>query len=150
MSRIKINERECLYSILNIDPKSSSDIIKKAYKKQALLWHPDRNIDNIEQATVKFKQINLAYQVLSDKNERAWYDSNRDKILNKANNNNNTFDVRSYISPYAYTNFEDNKADNFYSIYKECFEKICEVEGLSIKKTPNFGDSKLSYIELKN
>jgi DnaJ family protein B protein 4 len=45
------------YSILGIDKTASDEDIKKAYRKQALKWHPDRNIQNKEQATTKFKEI---------------------------------------------------------------------------------------------
>ncbi len=45
------------YSMLGVDKNASEDDIKKAYKKQALKWHPDRNLNNKEQATAKFKEI---------------------------------------------------------------------------------------------
>ena len=45
------------YSILGIEKGASDEEIKKAYRKQALKWHPDRNIQNKEQATTKFKEI---------------------------------------------------------------------------------------------
>ena len=75
------NRRECLYSILDIKQSANSDEIKVAYKKQARKWHPDKNIDNAEEATKRFKEINEAYEILSDKHERAWYDAHRDAIL---------------------------------------------------------------------
>lgn len=55
--------------------------IKKAYRKKALELHPDRNLGDIEEATRKFAEIQAAYEVLSDPQERAWYDSHRDAIL---------------------------------------------------------------------
>lgn len=53
------------YIILEISEGSSIEDIKKARNKLALKWHPDRNRDNIEQATEKMKQINHAYEILS-------------------------------------------------------------------------------------
>ena len=45
------------YQILGIEKGASDEDIKKAYRKQALKWHPDRNIKNKDQATQKFKEI---------------------------------------------------------------------------------------------
>ncbi|MEK7550612.1 MAG: DnaJ C-terminal domain-containing protein [Patescibacteria group bacterium] len=62
------------YDILGVGKTASSDEIKKAYRKQALEWHPDRHKDEKEVAEKKFKEINEAYQVLSDPNKRSSYD----------------------------------------------------------------------------
>jgi curved DNA-binding protein len=61
------------YKTLNVDRKASSDEIKKAYRKLALEFHPDRNPGS-HTAEEKFKEINEAYQVLSDAEKRARYD----------------------------------------------------------------------------
>lgn len=62
------------YDILGVTKSASSDELKKAYRKQALEWHPDRHKDDKEAAERRFKEINEAYQVLSDTNKRAAYD----------------------------------------------------------------------------
>lgn len=62
------------YEVLGVSRTASIDDIKNSYKKLAFEYHPDRNPDN-EEAENKFKEINEAYQVLSDENKRAQYDS---------------------------------------------------------------------------
>ncbi len=61
------------YEVLEVDRNASFEEIKKAYRKLALKYHPDRNPGNKE-AEEKFKLINEAYQVLSDEEKRALYD----------------------------------------------------------------------------
>ena len=61
------------YNILGVDKSSSTDDVKKAYRKMAMKYHPDRNPDNVE-AEEKFKDISEAYSVLSDDTKKANYD----------------------------------------------------------------------------
>ncbi len=61
------------YKILGVDRKASEDEIKRAYRKLALKHHPDRNPGD-KKAEEKFKEINEAYQVLSDPTKRSRYD----------------------------------------------------------------------------
>src|SRR3972149_10409835 len=60
------------YDILSVSKSSSLDEIKKAYRKLALEWHPDRN--KAAGANEKFKEINEAYAVLSDPKKKETYD----------------------------------------------------------------------------
>jgi molecular chaperone DnaJ len=62
------------YEVLEIERNAGHDEIKRSYKRLAFEYHPDRNPGNI-QAEEKFKEINEAYQVLSDPDKRARYDS---------------------------------------------------------------------------
>ncbi len=65
---------EDYYKILGLEKTASSDEIKKAYRKLALKYHPDKNPDNKE-AEEQFKKISEAYAVLSDAEKRKQYDS---------------------------------------------------------------------------
>ena len=60
------------YDVLDIDRSASEEDIKKAFRKLAFQYHPDRNSD--AQAETRFKEINEAYEVLSDPEKRANYD----------------------------------------------------------------------------
>lgn len=61
-------EKECYYDILQICKTADAQEIKKAYRKQSLLWHPDKNVQRKEEAEERFKLISEAFQVLSDGN----------------------------------------------------------------------------------
>ncbi len=62
------------YDILGVSKGASAEEIKKAYRKQALEWHPDKHKDNKEAAEKRFKEINESYQILSDSQKRQAYD----------------------------------------------------------------------------
>src|SRR5512143_613752 len=61
------------YRILGLERSANADEIRKAYRKLAMKYHPDRNPGD-KQSEDKFKDINEAYQVLSDTQKRARYD----------------------------------------------------------------------------
>jgi len=62
------------YQILGISRDASVEDIKKAFRRLAFRYHPDHNPDNSEEAEEKFKQINEAYEVLGDEQNRWQYD----------------------------------------------------------------------------
>lgn len=60
------------YEILGVSRGATDDEVKKAYRRMAFRYHPDRNRDGVAEG--KFKEINEAYQILSDSQKRATYD----------------------------------------------------------------------------
>lgn len=62
------------YKVLGVERDAPVQAIKKAYRKAAVKWHPDKNPDNKEQAEENFKSIAEAYEVLSDEKKRSTYD----------------------------------------------------------------------------
>ena len=67
-------EKNNYYDTLGVEKTATEAEIKKAYRKKALKYHPDRNPDNKEESEKKFKEVSRAYSVLSDKSKKQQYD----------------------------------------------------------------------------
>lgn len=67
------NKRD-YYEVLGVDKNATDEELKKAYRKLAKKYHPDANPDNRKEAEAKFKELNEAYETLSDKQKRQMYD----------------------------------------------------------------------------
>ena len=66
--------KQCYYEILGVSRDASDADLKKAFRRQAMKYHPDRNTGDSEEAEAKFKDAKEAHDVLSDANKRAAYD----------------------------------------------------------------------------
>jgi molecular chaperone DnaJ len=66
--------KEDFYKVLEVDRNASDAEIKKSYRRLAMKYHPDRNKDDPKSAEERFKQINEAYDILSDPKKRSAYD----------------------------------------------------------------------------
>ena len=62
------------YEVLGVSRNASAQELKKAFKKLAMKYHPDRNPDD-SQAAEKFKELSEAYEILSDDQKRQTYDN---------------------------------------------------------------------------
>jgi molecular chaperone DnaJ len=68
-----MSSKRCYYEVLGVSREASNDDLRKAYRREALKHHPDRNQGD-SAAEAKFKEVNEAYQVLSDDDKRRIYD----------------------------------------------------------------------------
>ncbi|KAJ1915882.1 hypothetical protein IWQ60_008295 [Tieghemiomyces parasiticus] len=136
-SQTKPMAKTCYYELLGVSADATSDELKKAYRQQALRWHPDKNYHQVEKATEVFAEIRSAYEVLSDPHERAWYDDHKDAILRGANfdptnpeamSSGLTSDVlMKYFSTSVYRGFTD-AFDGFFVVYGKVFRAVAEEE----------------------
>ncbi|XP_076927183.1 uncharacterized protein LOC143590646 [Bidens hawaiensis] len=96
------------YNILKVNRNASDEDLKKAYRRLAMIWHPDKNL-NKSDAEAKFKQISEAYDVLSDPKKRQIYDL----YGHQFNNNNNDNDNAKTNYGFNPRNAEDIRAELF-------------------------------------
>lgn len=115
------------YDILGVTKNTTIDEIRTAYRKQALQWHPDRNKST--EATEKFKQINKAYEVLSDPKKKELYDQYGEAAFSRGGAGGaqgNSYGQGPFT--YTYTNFggEDSPFEGFegFSDPFEIFEQF--------------------------
>ncbi|KAI0875350.1 DnaJ domain-containing protein [Hypoxylon argillaceum] len=150
------------YQLLGVDRTATDDEIKKAYRKKALELHPDRNFGDVDNATRKFAEVQAAYEVLSDAQERAWYDSHSDAILrgddpadfDAAPEYHNvrlttTDDIYTLMGRFNKSVPRDDSPTSFFTILRETFDRLAEGEyaaadwegGLPPTEYPSFGES---------
>ena len=107
------------YETLGVSKTSTQEEIRKAYKKLAVKWHPDKNPEDRDKATEQFRLIAEAYEVLSDEEKRKKYDLygfDGPKISSSAGfkyqDANDLF--KAFFSRY---NFDSNNDTSFFSNY---------------------------------
>lgn len=148
------------YELLGIEESAGSDEIKKAFRKLALLHHPDKNKDDVEGATKRFAAIQQAYEVLSDDQERAWYDSHKASLTPEPDAEAVFEDIRKGAPPprardrgltvrhlaqffdaTVWSGFDDSE-NSFFTIYRNLFTRLAQEENLiSQIEYPSFGDA---------
>ncbi|XP_005248307.2 dnaJ homolog subfamily C member 21 isoform X4 [Homo sapiens] len=143
---------KCHYEALGVRRDASEEELKKAYRKLALKWHPDKNLDNAAEAAEQFKLIQAAYDVLSDPQERAWYDNHREALLKggfDGEYQDDSLDLLRYFTVTCYSGYGDDEK-GFYTVYRNVFEMIAKEELESVLEEevddfPTFGDSQSDY-----
>jgi len=146
---------KCHYEVLGVERKADDAELKKSYRKLALKFHPDKNPDDPEGAKQTFQLIQQAYDVLSDPQERAWYDNHRESILlgglgEKVEDDG--IDLFQYFSASCYKGFGDDEM-GFYGVYNEVFNTLIKedmdfVDEDSDFEVPTFGKSSDDYEEV--
>lgn len=150
----------CHYEVMGIPRDSTNEDVKKAYKKLALQWHPDRNFGQEELAAKNFKELAAAYAVLSDAQERQWYDDHREAILRgkdfRGEGDDEEDDIMpnlfNYFTTSCFNEFNDEEG-GFYDVYSDVFEEILDAEeerGTCRPELPDFGDSESDETEVSS
>jgi len=135
----------CHYEVLGIEEEADESQIKKAYRKLALKYHPDKNQGREEEVTKLFREVQSAYDVLSDPQERAWYDKHKDALLMKSGEyDDKETQLAPFFSPSCYTGFTDEET-GFYGVFAKLFKDLSEEDyhfmDASEEDYPKFGNS---------
>lgn len=131
--------KTCYYELLDVEVTATESELKKAYRKKALLLHPDKNPHDVEGANARFALVRAAYEVLSDSQERAWYDSHKSEILRDDGDyvseepqemvipSISVQQILRYFNPSLYGQVDDSQA-GFYSVASQLFARLAAEE----------------------
>ena len=95
-----MSDKKDYYEILGVNKDATKDEIRKAYKKLALKWHPDKNPENKKEAEEKFKEIGEAYSILSDPDKKREYDNRSSSPNFEGFHFNSNFDPFSMFNDF--------------------------------------------------
>ena len=104
-------ENSKFYEVLNVEKTADDKAIKKAYRKLAMKWHPDKNSENKEAAEKKFKEISFAYNILSDEKKKNIYDKYGEEAVRNSGEGNMP-DPSDMFKNFFGMNFEKEEEEN--------------------------------------
>ncbi|KAF8150557.1 DnaJ domain-containing protein [Crassisporium funariophilum] len=158
------------YQLLEVQEDSTADEIKRSFRRLALIHHPDKNQGDVEKATNKFAELQQAYEVLSDEQERAWYDSHRASLIPEADAETVFEDIRRganrstgardrgltvrhlarFFDATIWDGFGDGQ-NSFFTIYGNLFSRLQAEEAMYKSDTdfPSFGHATQSWTAAK-
>ncbi|XP_016986002.1 dnaJ homolog subfamily B member 6 isoform X2 [Drosophila rhopaloa] len=112
------------YKVLDLPRSATDSEVKKAYRKLALKWHPDKNPDNLDEANKRFHELSEAYEVLSDEKKRRIYDEyGKDGLGERAQSRSHS---RHHYSTHDFDDFDIMGGFPFIfrppeEVFRECF-----------------------------
>ena len=132
------------YDILNINKNADETEIKKSYKKLAVKWHPDKNVENKDEAEKRFKEISEAYQVLSDSQKREIYNNYGEEGL-KSNNDmkQNHFNSPHDIFQMFFGNTRNSFENHFFEKNRKLETKLVNIP-VTLKELYNGSKKKIT------
>jgi DnaJ-class molecular chaperone len=137
-----------LYEILGVHEKASAQEIRSAYRRAALHIHPDKNLDSPEEAAIKFRKLQHAYEVLGNPSSRASYDSysgtrhvEGEEQASAGNmEEEEHLDLSRFFVAAAYSGYHEGQG-GFYSVYSGIFECISALEAVCADARSSAGRS---------
>lgn len=141
---------KCLYETLGVSQTATDGEIKKAYRTLALERHPDKNPHDRVKAEEEFKELQHAYNVLSDPHERAWYDGHREDILRGWDGSTeekgaagkkartakaSKINLYAYFTSSAYDGYSG--ARGFFSVFADMFDRLAREDDDAAEKNPD-------------
>lgn len=145
----------CHYDVLDVPRDADEKIIKKAHRKKALKYHPDKNFGD-QDAAKEFQLIQQAYECLSDPQERKYYDEHRESILRGIKPGDEDDGDISYVfdvTPYHFSGCYDGYGDGvggFFHTYRLVFDQIMKGERNGWISEGNIDETKMPNHFLPN